>query len=138
MGGRKEIDRTHAKTGFWHRAASGHPAWAYQLDFPGALANGRAGAFHTADIPLAFDNVQAVGSRVNGPGAQGVADALSGTFAAFARTGDPNGGGLPAWTPYGLERRETMIVDVRSRMEDDPRGDERRFFAATPYVQPGT
>ena len=60
------------------------------------------------------------------------------TLAVFARTGDPNHAGLPVWTPYGLEHRETLIWDQPPRMENDPRGDERRFFARIPYIQPGT
>jgi para-nitrobenzyl esterase len=31
-----------------------------------------------------------------------------------------------------------MIFDARTRMEDDPRGAERRIFARVPYVQAGT
>jgi para-nitrobenzyl esterase len=120
------------------RAVQGAPAWVYQMDFPGTLENGRSGAWHTVDIPLAFDNVDAAGSRVAGPGAQQVAARLSDAFIAFARSGDPNHSGLPAWTPYGLTNRETMVFDVETRLENDPRGAERRFFARTPYVQPGT
>lgn len=95
-------------------------------------------AFHTVDILLAFDNVAAAGSRVAGADAQTVADRLSDAFIAFARSGDPNHPGLPAWRPYGLTDRETMVLDVETRLENDPRGAERRFFALTPYVQPGT
>jgi len=120
------------------RAAQGASTWAYQMNFPGTLENGRSGAFHTVDIALAFDNVDAVGSRVAGPGAQQVSASLSDAFIALARSGDPNHGGLPAWTPYGLTHRETMVFDVETRLENDPRGDERRFFAQTPYIQPGT
>lgn len=120
------------------RAEAGAPAWVYQLDFPGTLASGRTGAFHTADIPLAFDNIRAAGSRTNGPGAQSAADQMSDAFIALARNGDPNHAGLPRWDRYELPRRQTMLFDVRSRMADDPRGDERAFFAAIPYVQPGT
>jgi para-nitrobenzyl esterase len=120
------------------RAKAGAPAWVYQLDFPGTMASGRTGAFHTADIPLVFDNVGAEGSRTTGPGAQTVADRMSDAFIAMARTGDPNHPGLPQWDRYELPRRQTMLFDVRPRMADDPRGDERAFFAAIPYVQPGT
>ncbi|HWQ86750.1 MAG TPA: carboxylesterase/lipase family protein [Brevundimonas sp.] len=120
------------------RAVQGAPAWVYQMDFPGTLDNGRSGAFHTVDIPLAFDNVAAAGSRVAGPGAQEVAARLSDAFIAFARSADPNHAGLPAWPPYGLVDRETMVFDVVARLEKDPREAERRFFARTPYVQPGT
>lgn len=35
-------------------------------------------------------------------------------------------------------QRETMIFDTSSRVENDPRRQERELFAAVPYVQPGT
>jgi len=120
------------------RAAAGTPAFVYQLDWTSPVDGGRRGAMHTDDIPLALDSVAASGSRAEGPQAQAMADFLSGAFVAFARTGDPNHPGLPAWTPYDLARRQTMIMDVPPRMEDDPRGDQRRLFARIPYVQPGT
>jgi len=120
------------------RAKAGAPAWVYQLNFPATLANGRTGAFHTADIPLVFDNVEAEGSRTRGPGAQAVSDMMSDAFIALARSGDPNHAGLPQWDGYDLARRQTMLFDVEPRMADDPRGDERAFFSAIPYIQPGT
>lgn len=120
------------------RAAAGTPAWVYQLDWKSPIDGGRRGAMHTDDIPLALDNVMATGSRAEGPEAQGMADRLSKAFVALARDGDPNHSGLPSWTAYDLTRRQTMIMDAPARMEDDPRGAERRLFAAIPYIQPGT
>ena len=120
------------------RARAGSPAWAYQLDFPGEMASGRKGAFHTADIPLVFGNVDIPESRTKGPGAREVSDRMSDAFIALARTGDPNHAGLPRWDRYELPRRQTMLFDVDARMADDPRGDERAFFSMIPYIQPGT
>lgn len=120
------------------RARQGSPAWVYQLDWPARMPGGRTGAFHTSDIALMFDNLNAPGSGAVGPEAQPLAELMSRTLAVFARTGDPNHADLPAWTPYGLENRETLIWDRPPRMENDPRGDERRFFARIPYIQPGT
>lgn len=120
------------------RAAQGARAWVYQLDFPSRRSNGRAGAWHTSDIPLMLDNVEAEGSGASGPEGQAMSDRMADALLAFARTGDPNHPGLPRWTPYSLERRETMVLDRTSRMENDPRGDERRFFGRIPYIQPGT
>jgi para-nitrobenzyl esterase len=57
---------------------------------------------------------------------------------AFARRGDPNYSGMPPWQPYGLARRQTMVFDVASRLEDDPRGAERRLFSKVPFIQQGT
>lgn len=120
------------------RAAQGSPAFVYQLDWASRLPNGRTGAFHTSDIPLMLDNVRADGSGAVGPDAQAMSDRMSDALLAFARTGDPNHAGLPMWRPYSRDRRETMIMDLPPRMEDDPRGDERRFFGRIPYIQPGT
>jgi para-nitrobenzyl esterase len=120
------------------RAAQGSPAFVYQLDFPSRRTNGRMGAYHTSDIPLMLDNVMAEGSGAADADGQAMADRMADALLAFARTGDPNHPGLPRWTPYSLARRETMVLDRNSRMADDPRGDERRFFGRIPYIQPGT
>jgi para-nitrobenzyl esterase len=120
------------------RAAAGTPAFVYQLDWTSPMEGGLRGAMHTDDIPLALDNVTATGTRARGPTAQPMADRLSRAFVALARGGDPDHPGLPTWSPYDLTRRQTMIMDEPPRMEDDPRGAERRLFAAIPYVQPGT
>lgn len=118
------------------RAKAGTPAWAYQLDFP--AAGPRVRAAHASDIQLVFDNLAKPGATAAGPQAQAIANQMSEAFVAFARTGDPNCKAIPRWEPYALPRRQTMVFDVPSRLADDPRGAERRFFARIPYVQPGT
>lgn len=120
------------------RAAQGSPARVYQLDWPARMPSGRTGAYHTSDIPLMFDTLSAPGSGAIGPQAQAMADLMSDLLVRHARTGSPDGPGLPTWTPYSLDRRETLILDLPPRMQDDPRGDERAFFARIPYIQPGT
>lgn len=121
------------------RARQDAPTWVYQLDFPSPLNDGRDRALHTLDIPLVFDNVRQPGSRTgDGADAQRVADAMSGTLIAFARHGDPNHAGLTHWPRYDLSRRATMVFDRESRVEDDPRGGERRLYEQAPFVQRGT
>jgi para-nitrobenzyl esterase len=67
-----------------------------------------------------------------------MADKISASFAAFARAGDPANPAIPAWPPYAPPRRATLVFDRATRVVDDPRGAERRLFAAVPYIQPGT
>ena len=45
---------------------------------------------------------------------------VSPAFAAYARNGDPNHPALPHWPGYSLAKRETMIFDFNSRVENDP------------------
>jgi para-nitrobenzyl esterase len=113
--------------------------WVYQFDWPTPIDGGKWGAHHGLDVPFTFDNAavtpQFVGS---GPDQERLSTIVSGMFVAFARTGDPNVKGLPAWPAFDLERRPTMIFDRHTRVDDDPRGRERRMFGQVPYVQPGT
>ncbi len=120
------------------RAKSGSPAYVYQLNWATPKDGGKFGAPHASDIQLVFDNIDKPGASATGPTAQSMADQMSETFLAFANTGNPNHKLIPHWVPYNLAQRETLIFDVPSRMENDPRGAERRLFAKVPYVQPGT
>lgn len=120
------------------RARSGSPAFVYQLDWATPKDGGKFGAPHASDIQLVFDNIAKPGATAIGPQAQTMADMMSEAFIAFARSSVPAAKTLPRWEPYDLARRQTMIFDVPARMENDPRGAERRLFAKVPYVQPGT
>jgi len=121
------------------RARQGAPTWVYQLDYSSRGNGGRYGAYHMLDIPLVFANThEAAADTGDDEAARAMAATMSDALLRFARTGDPNGGPLPKWPQHELGRRETMIFDVVTRVEADPRGEERRFFGVAPYIQPGT
>jgi para-nitrobenzyl esterase len=121
------------------RAQQGSPAFVYQLDWPAPQGGGKWGAPHTLDIPLAFNNLDKQGSITGtSADAQRMADQVSDAFIAFARSGNPNHAGIPAWEPYTLPRRATMVFNNPSRLVDDPRGAERRLFEKVPFIQQGT
>lgn len=101
------------------RAASGHPAFVYQLNFENAK--------HTDDIGLSF------GTTPNMTPAQAAMSAVvMRAFVHFAKTGNPG------WQPYTLPSRATMIFDTHSHVENNPRHWERELFARVPYIQPGS
>lgn len=120
------------------RARAGKPVWLYQVNFT-SRADPRRGAFHDIDLPLIFGNPQAAGADTgDGPDVRRMSRIIQDRFVAFAHSGYPEVSGQPAWPAYKLPRRATMIFDVSSRVEYDPRRWQRELFARAPYVQPGT
>lgn len=41
----------------------------------------------------------------------------SNTIIKFAKTGDPNGAGLPTWPRYTAETRKALILDATPRVD---------------------
>ena len=120
------------------RARAGKPVWLYQVNFT-SRADPRRGAFHDIDLPLIFGNPAAVGADTgDGPEVRRMSRIIQDRFVAFARSGSPVVAGQPGWPTYELSRRATMIFDVSTRVENDPRRWQRELFARAPYVQPGS
>ena len=115
--------------------------WVYQMDWHRDAPGARA--VHTIDIPFMFDNLSAAPGQIGSSpedlaAAQPLADTMSGMLIHYAATGNPNHPGLPLWPAYDLNARNTMIWDSSPHIEQDPRGQERRYAVASPYRQPGT
>lgn len=119
------------------RVQQSAPTWNYHINWPSPVDGGKWRALHTIDIPLVFDNISQSRYTKDAPGAQAVANAMSEALLVFARTGDPGTAALP-WPRFDLVKRPTMIFGVPCRLENDPRGAERRLFERTVYIQPGT
>jgi len=102
------------------------PVYLYYWRWETPVDGGRLKAPHTIEIPFAFDNIQAA-KRLTGGGAEAVAlaDTVSDTWLAFARTGNPNQPKLPAWTKYNSTDRPTMVFDTQSALVNDPIRDQR-------------
>jgi para-nitrobenzyl esterase len=110
------------------KAAQGAaPAYMYLFAWESPVNGGKWKSPHSVEHAMVFDNVAKSASMVGtGPEAQKVADAVSGAWIRFARTGDPG------WAAYMPETRTTMVFDVESKVADDPGREVRRLFEATP------
>jgi len=86
----------------WARmvAASGQRAYLYQFTHVPPSPNAATwGAYHAAEIPYVFGTLRARSWPFTDTDFK-LSEQMSGYWANFATTGDPNGRGLPAWTPY--------------------------------------
>jgi para-nitrobenzyl esterase len=107
------------------------PVYMYRFQWYSPVGGGRLRAMHCMDIPFVFENVDLSKSVVgDGKDRYALADRMSGAWAAFARSGNPNHKGLPTWDPFTAEKRATMIFNTECRAENDPYRVERRAIAA--------
>src|SRR2546430_5271666 len=68
----------------------------------------RNGAPHGAEVPFAFGALRAGLGFTPTPEDQAVARSVNTYWANFARTGDPNGPGLPTWPRYDPAKNEIL------------------------------
>ncbi len=110
------------------KAAQGRgKVWMYQWDWATPAWDGKFGAVHGLDVSASFHSYRDnwfAGMK----DARLVADRLASSFAAFARSGDPNCALLPEWPTYDATGRATMIFDNDTRVEDDPRAEFRKLW----------
>ncbi len=79
-------------------AAVGQPAYVYRFSYVAESMRDRwPGAPHATEIPFVFDTVAAKYGKDLTPADEAVAQAANAYWAAFAKTGDPNGDARPAW-----------------------------------------
>jgi para-nitrobenzyl esterase len=87
------------------------------------------GVFHGSEIPYVFGTLSpqlgftAADSRLS--------DEMMGYWTRFARTGDPNGDGAPAWPAYEPGRDTVMSLDVTPRVMEGFRKDKLDLLAQT-------
>ncbi|MGO4236200.1 carboxylesterase/lipase family protein [Pseudarthrobacter sp. YAF2] len=104
--------------------------FAYLFTWRSPAMGGKLGACHALEIPFVFRHLDAPEAAflTRGRAPQQLSDAMSGAWAAFARTGSPGTAQL-VWPEYG-HGRSTMVLDDEPRLETDPRGGIRAFFEA--------
>jgi len=76
---------------------------------PGRGEYAKYGAFHTGEVPYAYDNLKFV-DRPWELLDYKLAKTISAYWANFVRNGDPNGAGLPEWPAYELKQRPAMLL----------------------------
>jgi para-nitrobenzyl esterase len=95
------------------------------------------GSMHGLELAFVFHVDSAAGYSYVGPKGSWthLSDQMVDAWARFARTGDPNGTGLPMWPRYGAEQHATMEFGIHSDVALDPYGAERRAWKEIPSRQ---
>ena len=100
----------------------GAPVYFYLFNWDSPVDDGKWKAMHALEIGFVFDNVAKSESMAGlGDNQQLIADMMSESWLAFARSGNPNSDAMPQWSPYTSAKRSTMVIDLNPRMEADPR-----------------
>ncbi|MCP5145140.1 MAG: carboxylesterase family protein [Gammaproteobacteria bacterium] len=90
----------------------------------------RFGAFHTAEVPYVFDNLDLLPRPWTAVDHQ-LADTTARYWVNFIRTGNPNGEGLPHW-PANSGGAQTLVLGEQVSAADIPREAVRVLFDNLP------
>ena len=101
-------------------ARAGAPAYHYRFAYV-AEGLGTTGAGHATDIPFFFDTAAIKYGEATTPRDRRMARTISGYIVNFAKTGDPNGAGLPRWARY--DPRTDELLDFTAKGEAVARKD---------------
>jgi para-nitrobenzyl esterase len=110
-------------------ALNAAPAYLWWFTWKTPVLDGRPRAFHCAELAFAFDNTDRCENMTGGgPEPRALAARMSQAWIEFARKGDPNHPGLPAWPTFSAGKCPTMIFDKICVMKDNPDLEERKVI----------
>jgi para-nitrobenzyl esterase len=132
MGGKTGFMIAGARSVSAALADQGVPVYAYRFSYV-AESVGQPGAQHATDIPFFFDTQAIKYAERTTDRDNAIGKIISAYLANFAKTGNPNGAGLPEWPRYSRAKDE--IVDFtdsgKAVAQKDPWGAEMDAAAAT-------
>ena len=107
------------------------PVYLYRFNWRSPVRGGKLRSMHGMELPFVFAHPDRIASMTGtGDDRHALGRTMSAAWAAFARTGNPNHGGLPKWDAWTPSRWTTMVFDTTTTAVDDPWSDERRAMAA--------
>ncbi len=99
----------------------------FERDVPYAEGMQDFGAFHTSEVPYAYNNLK-MSPRPWTEGDYKLADTMSDFWVNFATGGDPNGEGLPSWEACAPDNLKAMIFDLEVKGSDLPSAELLTFL----------
>ena len=104
----------------------GAPVYMYRFDWETPEGGGHMRSPHTIEVQFVFNNIKIAGPLISKmPEAYALAEKVSSSWVAFARTGNPNTPKLPKWPVYSAASRDTMLFNNECRVAQDPDRESR-------------
>jgi len=126
-----------ASTWEWLEAQSKtgkHPIYRYRFDLALPSADPKApklGAYHSAEIEYVFGQLDSKAGVPWRPEDRQLSELMQKYWANFARSGDPNGAGLPKWPAYSsVDGWQVMHLDKESTAQKDDLRERYLFLAS--------
>ena len=101
-------------------------AYQYYFDYHPNSPDGGSG--HGSDVPYAFQTLG--GGPAGEPKAEDLklSDMISSYWVNFAKSGDPNGPGLPEWPAFKMDDQKAMVFDTAPGARPVPNLDRFKVF----------
>ncbi len=95
--------------------AKAAPVYMYLFAWEAPVLDGMFKSMHCLEIPFVFNSIDYAQYHTGaGPEAYALAAKVSRAWVQFARTGNPNHPGLPAWPAFTPQNGATMVIDNKS------------------------
>jgi para-nitrobenzyl esterase len=103
-------------------AARGQKVWLYRFSYAvPKMAGAIGGAAHASELPYVFDTVAARKGDAPIPEEQPVANLTHRYWVNFAKTGKPDGEGVPAWPQVSQGDTSVQVIDAKGAAHvEDP------------------
>ncbi len=102
------VQQANLKSGL----SDGAAVYMYLFNWHSPVMDGKFKAMHCIELPFVFDNISRCEQMTGGSRqAHILADKVSQAWINFAKTGNPNHAGLPAWEPYTMQNGTTLFFN---------------------------
>ena len=106
------------------------PTYMYQFGYvpPAMRERSRFGAGHGSEVSFVFNTLNARwGNMPTSPQELELAGSMNTYWSNFAKTGNPNGTGLPVWPVYDPKHEEILDVELEGKIIVKPDPRKNRF-----------
>jgi para-nitrobenzyl esterase len=120
-------------------ATKGDPSYIFLFSYVPASMKARMpfGPGHGTDISYVFDNLRAPNGATVAPEDKEVARMMNAYWVNFARTGNPNGTGLPKWPAYSSKKNQILDIQADGKPVGKPDPRKARLHVIEKAIKKG-